>query len=107
MNTKKKEKLLGRFQINLPDGGTNDYYVRQLYDAKGSFNLEKITQNGYHGLASMCAWTLAHAHAKTGNRHILAGYLGKSDAFEEAMLGYASRYADQNEADYDTFLKME
>lgn len=99
--------LLGWFQINLPDGGTNDYYVRQLYDAKGSFNLEKITQNGYHGLASMCAWTLAHAHAKTGNRHILAGYLGKSDAFEEAMLGYASRYADQNEADYDTFLKME
>ncbi len=74
--------------------------------SKGSFNLEKIPPNGYHGLASMCAWTLAHAHAKTGNRHMLAGYLGKGEAFEEAMLSYSARYADQNEADYDTFLKF-
>ncbi len=98
--------LLGWFRLELPGEKTFDYYVRQLYDSKGSFNLEKITQNGYHGLASMCAWTLAHAHAKTGNRHELAGYLGKGEAFEEAMVKYADSYADQNEADYDMFLKF-
>ena len=53
----------------------------------------------------MCAWTLAHAHAKTGDRHMISGYLGKGDAFEKAMVRYASSYADQNEADYEMFLK--
>lgn len=55
--------------------------------------------------SSMCAWTLAHAHAKTGDRHAIAGYLGKSEAFENAMVRYAASYADQNEADYEVFMK--
>ena len=92
--------------LDLPDGRRNDYYIRQLYDAKGSFDLEKITESAYHGLSMMCAWTLAHAHAKTGNRHAISGYLGKSDVFEHAMVKYAKAYADQNEADYEAFLKF-
>ncbi|MCR5404784.1 MAG: DUF2252 domain-containing protein [Butyrivibrio sp.] len=97
--------LLGWMNLELPDGRRNDYYIRQLYDAKGSFDLEKITESTYHGLSLMCAWTLAHAHAKTGNRHAISGYLGKSDVFENTMVKYAKAYADQNEADYETFLK--
>ena len=97
--------LLGWLRIELSNGIQRDYYVRQLWDAKGSFDLEKITEAGYKGLSLMCAWTLAHAHAKTGDRHAISGYLGKNDKFDKAMVGYASRYADQNEADYEMFLK--
>ena len=50
--------------------------------------------------------SLAHAHAKTGDRHAIAGYLGNSDAFEDAMVKYAFSYADQNETDYEMFLKL-
>ncbi len=97
--------LLGWLSLDSAEGIHRDYYVRQLWDAKGSFDLGKITEEGLTGLASMCAWTLAHAHAKTGDRHALAGYLGKSDTFENAMVKYAQLYADQNEADYEMFLK--
>ena len=54
-----------------------------------------------------CAWTLAHAHAKTGDRHAIAAYLGKNEVFENAMVSYSSAYADQNEADYEMFMKMQ
>ena len=95
--------LLGYLRLELPSG-TQDYYVRQLWDAKGSFDLETIPLEGYNGLSLLCAWTLAHAHAKTGDRHAISGYLGKSEAFENAMASYAFAYADQNEADYEVFL---
>ncbi len=98
--------LLGWFCLDFPGGIRNDCYVRQLWDSKGSADLDKISLEGYQGLSLMCAWTLAHSHAKTGNRHSIAGYLGQSDAFEHAMVRYASSYADQNEADYAMFLKM-
>lgn len=97
--------LLGWLSLDTPEGIHKDYYVRQLWDAKGSFDLDKITEKGLAGLASMCAWTLAHAHAKTGDRHAIAGYLGKGDTFENTMVSYAKLYADQNEADYEMFLK--
>lgn len=97
--------MLGWMRLQFPGEESVDYYVRQLYDAKGSFDIEKITPSGYYGLSQMCAWTLSHAHAKTGLRHQMAGYLGKGEAFEEAMVKYASIYADQNEADYEMFLK--
>lgn len=70
---------------------------------EGSVNLEKVSPDGLSEIASMCAWTLAHAHAKTGDRHGIAGYLGKSKAFEEAMLRFAQSYADQNERDFEVF----
>ena len=98
--------LLGWLTLKTQNGYAKSYYVRQFWDAKGSFDLEKIDPAGLTALGSMCAWTLAHAHAKTGRRHIISGYLGNGDVFENAMVRYASAYADQVEADYELFLKM-
>ena len=98
--------LLGWVTLKDPTGSMKDYYVRQLWDAKGSFDLETISADVYHGLSLACAWSLAHAHAKTGDRHAIAAYLGKGEVFENAMLSYASAYADQNEADYEMFLSL-
>ena len=98
--------LLGWLTLKGPDGVTRDYYVRQLWDEKGSFELNGISLEGYYGLSLLCAWKLAVAHAKTGDRHAISGYLGKSDRFETSMVRYAAAYADQNEADYETFLKF-
>ena len=98
--------LLGWARLKTISGKEKDFYVRQLWDDKGSFDLKNISCEGYRGLSLMCAWTLATAHAKTGDRHAIAGYLGKNDSFETAMTGYARAYADQNEADYETFLKF-
>ena len=98
--------LLGWATLKDPAGRMKDYYVRQLWDAKGSFDLETISADIYHGLYLACAWSLAHAHARTGDRHAIAAYLGKGEAFENAMVSYAALYADQNEADYEMFLKL-
>ena len=95
--------LLGWATIREADGAQRDYYVRQLWDSKASINLDKVSLDELSAVASMCAWTLAHAHAKTGDRHGIAGYLGKGDAFDEAMLRFARAYADQNERDYEVF----
>ena len=87
-------------------GRRKDYYVRQLWDEKGSVDLDSISVSDLDGYAALCARTLAHAHAKTGNRHEIAGYVGKGDAFASAMTAFASSYADQNEEDYKVFLKQ-
>lgn len=97
--------LLGWSRMIDENGKVQDYYVRQMWDGKGSVDLAGITPEGLAGTADMCAWVLAHAHAKTGNRHAIAGYLGKGDTFDKAMLRFAQSYADQNEADYEEFLK--
>ena len=98
--------LLGWTHGGLPGEEKDHYYIRQLWDAKGTANLTKITEEEYYFLSLMCAGTMAQAHAKTGDRHAIAGYLGKGKAFEKAMVRYAAAYADQNEADYETFLKF-
>lgn len=97
--------MLGWARIRDANGKPEDYYLRQLWDGKGSIDLEKITPAGLTGVADLCAWVLAHAHAKTGNRHQIAGYLGKDDTFDKAMLNFAQKYGDQNEEDYRMFLK--
>jgi hypothetical protein len=79
--------------------------VRQLWDEKGAVSLDSISASDLDGYAAICARTLAHAHAKTGNRYEIAGYLGKGEAFANAMASFARNYADQNEADYQVFLK--
>jgi uncharacterized protein (DUF2252 family) len=99
--------LLGWARLKNQSGSIKDYYVRQLWDAKGSIDMETISTEGYHGMSLACAWTLAHAHAKTGDRHAIAAYLGKNEVFENAMVSYSSAYADQNEADYEMFMKMQ
>ena len=99
--------LLGWVRLRDLGGVMKDYYVRQLWDAKGSIDMETISTDGFRGVSLACAWTLAHAHAKTGDRHAIAAYLGNGEVFENAMVSYASAYADQNEADYEMFLKMQ
>lgn len=95
--------LTGWVRVPTSLGSYNDYYVRQLWDNKGSIDLDKITDQDLIRLSRLCAWTLANAHARTGNRHAIAGYLGKSTVFDEAVTEFAKRYADQNQRDYEKF----
>lgn len=98
------DSLLGWTTLPDKDGRLRDYYVRQLWDGKGSFDLDAIGPKQLCKLAGACGWTLAHAHARTGNRFAIAAYLGKSDVFDEAMASFASSYARQNERDYAEFI---
>ena len=83
--------------------GDHDYFVRQLYDMKGSADLETIPAVYLVRYAALCGAVLARAHARTGDPAQIAGYLGKSDAFDKALVEFAFRYADQNDADYAAF----
>ena len=88
-----------------PDGVVRDYYVRQLWDWKTSANLETIAPRGLELYARACGWTLARAHARSGDRIAIAAYLGKSEVFDRALADYATAYADQNEKDYKALQK--
>jgi uncharacterized protein (DUF2252 family) len=77
-----------------------DYYIRQLRDWKGSADIAGMTPAGMELWASMCGWTLARGHARSGDRVAIAAYLGKSDVFDRAIADFAVAYADQNELDY-------
>ena len=83
------------------DGIDRDYYVRQLRDWKLSAPIEQMVPSGMQKYAGLCAWTLARAHARTGDRIAIAGYLGASDKFDRAMVEFAEAYADLNERDHD------
>jgi uncharacterized protein (DUF2252 family) len=80
-----------------------DFYVRQLRDMKMSVDLVKMGSRGLTIYGVLCGQTLARAHAKAGAAAHIAGYLGKSDAFDKAIRRYAASYADQAEQDYETF----
>ncbi|MEG0987013.1 MAG: DUF2252 domain-containing protein [Clostridia bacterium] len=87
------------------DGIERDFYVRQLWDWKGSADLETISLPDLTTTAAMCGWTLARAHARSGNRIAIASYLGAGDAFDRAIADFAYAYADQNQADFDEFVR--
>lgn len=99
------DMLLGWCRLLGEDGKKKDYYVRQLWDGKGSIDLSMLDAAQLEKLAQACGWTLAHAHARTGNRFAISSYLGKSDKFDKAIAEFASAYADQNEADYQRFME--
>jgi uncharacterized protein (DUF2252 family) len=82
------------------DGRSIDHYVRQLRDWKYSATIEEMIPSGMLAYARRCAWTLARAHARSGDRIAIAAYLGKSDRFDLALADFAETYADQNERDY-------
>ena len=82
------------------EGKERDYYIRQLRDWKGSADISGMTPAGMSLWGRMCGWTLARAHARTGDRVAIASYLGGSDVFERAIVKYAQSYADQNQRDY-------
>jgi uncharacterized protein (DUF2252 family) len=81
------------------------YYWRQLRDMKGSAVVETMIPAGLTVYARMCGWTLARAHARSGDPVAMAEYLGGSDTFERSITDFSARYADQNEQDYQEFVK--
>jgi uncharacterized protein (DUF2252 family) len=81
-----------------------DFYWRQLRDMKGSAEIEAMTPLGLGAYASACGWTLARAHARSGDPIAIAAYLGDSDEFDRSITDFAVRYADQNERDYEQFV---
>jgi hypothetical protein len=80
------------------------FYWRQLRDMKGSVLVELMTPLGLTFYARTCGWTLARAHARSGDPVAIAEYLGDSDAFDRSITDFCERYADQNERDYQEFV---
>lgn len=87
-----------------PDGD-HQYYWRQLYDMKGSADVSKMSARRLGIYASLCGWTLAHAHARSGDPIEISGYIGSGEVFSDALTKFALAYADQNEKDYKQFKK--
>jgi hypothetical protein len=83
------------------DGVKRDFYVRQLWDAKGSALVELMEPRGLEIYARICGGTLAKAHARSGDAVAIASYVGSSRVFDHALAEFAESYADQNERDYD------
>jgi uncharacterized protein (DUF2252 family) len=82
------------------DGKQRDFYVRQLRDWKFSMPIESLVPRGMRIYGELCGWTLARAHARSGDRIAIAAYLGGSDIFDKAITRFAAAYADQNERDH-------
>jgi uncharacterized protein (DUF2252 family) len=80
-------------------------YWRQLRDMKGSAEVETMVPTGLTFYARICGWTLARAHARSGDPVALAQYLGDGDAFDRSVTDFSARYADQNEQDFEAFVK--
>jgi uncharacterized protein (DUF2252 family) len=80
------------------------FYWRQLRDMKGSALVEDMIPLGLTFYARICGWTLARAHARSGDPIAIAEYLGTGDEFDKAITDFSQRYADQNEQDYDEFV---
>src|SRR6476646_6879366 len=92
--------FLGWTRATGPDAVERDFYVRQLKDWKFAAPIELMKPEGMTVYAQLCGWTLARAHARSGDRIALASYLGKSAKFDQAIAEFAETYADQNERDY-------
>jgi uncharacterized protein (DUF2252 family) len=82
------------------DRREHDFYVRQLWDWKASIDLSTMGYWGLHAYTRACGWSLARAHARSGDRLAIAAYLGRGAKFDEAIVRFSSAYADQNELDH-------
>jgi uncharacterized protein (DUF2252 family) len=97
--------VLGWVRTSDVDGVERDYYVRQLWDAKGSAIVEQMNPTALSYYAKICGRALARAHARAGDSVAVAAYLGRGDSFDRALAGFAEVYADQNERDYAAAIK--
>ena len=97
--------MLGFIKAEGVDGVTRDFYVRQLWDAKGSALIELMEPSLMSLYATVCGSELARAHARSGDAIAIASYLGTNDAFDRALALFAESYANQNERDYKTLTK--
>ncbi len=82
------------------DGLEHDFYVRQLWDWKASIDLSTMSEAGLLAYIRACGWSMARAHARSGDRLAIAAYLGAGSAFDRAIARFATAYADQNERDH-------
>ena len=92
--------FLGWVRAEGIDGKTRDFYIRQLWDSKASANIDVMSPSTLEIYAEICGWTLARAHARSGDSIAIAAYLGKGAAFDQAIGEFAELYADQNEKDH-------
>lgn len=95
------DPLLGWLTAEGIDGQRRDFYVRQLWDGKGSAEVEAMDPADMIAYAQMCGWTLARAHARSGDQIEIAGYLGGGKTFSRAIGEFAVAYTDQNQRDYE------
>jgi len=93
--------FLGWDEMTGEDGVLRHFYLRQMWDWKLSADIETLTPEGMGIYAQMCGWTLARAHARSGDPIAIGSYLGAGDRFDRALCDFAVAYADQNEKDYD------
>jgi uncharacterized protein (DUF2252 family) len=95
--------FLGWDRVTGADGTKRDFYVRQLWDWKTSVDVTKMVPDGLRQYGRLCGWTLARAHARSGDRIAIAAYLGEDDTFDRAVASFAEAYADQNDRDFASF----
>ena len=93
--------MLGWIRTTDTGGVSRDFYMRQLWDGKGSAIIESMNPHGMTMYAQLCGSSLAKAHARSGDAIAIGSYLGSGDAFDRALASFAEAYADQNERDYD------
>jgi uncharacterized protein (DUF2252 family) len=92
--------FLGWQRVSGIDGKERDFYIRQLRDWKGSAEIEGAKLEGLMAYGNLCAWTLARAHARAGDRIAIASYLGDTDGFDKAITEFSEAYAEQNARDH-------
>src|SRR5262249_40830535 len=92
--------FLGWQRVKGVDGIERDFYVRQLRDWKFAVDLAALDEVALTTYGSLCGWTLARAHARSGDRIAIAAYLRKADTFDTAIAAFAIAYADQTERDH-------
>ena len=97
--------FLGFERVTGADGKVRDFYIRQLWDWKASADIESMDANRLAIYSAVCGWTLARAHARSGDRIAIAAYLGNSATFDRAIADFAAAYADQNELDHGALLQ--
>ena len=92
--------MLGWIRMTAYDGVSRDFYMRQLWDGKGSAIIEMMNPQAMAFYAGLCGHALAKAHARSGDAIAIGSYLGAGDSFDRALASFAEAYADQNERDY-------
>ena len=95
------DTMLGWIHVTGVDGVERDFYLRQLWDSKGSALVDVMEPETMDAYAEICGQTLARAHARSGDAVAISSYLGASDSFDRALATFAETYADQNERDYE------
>ena len=93
--------FLGWNRVTGADGRSRDYYIRQLRDWKGSVTVDLMNPAELKLYVRTCAWTLAKAHARTGDSISISAYLGQGRTFDQAMVEFAKTYSEQNLQDYE------